>query len=67
MLFAIGSITKNVVAALVLQLADEGVLTLNDSLYRWLPTYPFVDSTITVRQLLNHTSGLYMFWDNRVP
>lgn len=65
MLFAIESITKNVVAALVLQLAEEGALTLNDPLYRWLPTYPFIDSAITIRQLLNHTSGLYMFWDNQ--
>jgi D-alanyl-D-alanine carboxypeptidase len=65
MLFAIGSITKNIVAALVLQLAEEGVLTLNDPLSRWLQKYPFVDSAITIRQLLNHTSGLYMFWDNQ--
>jgi len=65
MLFAIGSITKNVVAALVLQLAEEGILSLNDPISRWLPKYPYVDSTITIRQLLNHTSGLYMFWDNQ--
>ncbi|MBN1996207.1 beta-lactamase family protein [candidate division KSB1 bacterium] len=65
MLFAIGSITKNIVAALVLQLAEEGVLSLDDPLSKWLPKYAFVDSTITIRQLLNHTSGLYMFWDNQ--
>jgi len=65
MLFAIGSITKNVMAALVLQLAEEGKLDLADSLYKWLPAYAHVDSTITLRQLLNHTSGLYMFWDNK--
>jgi D-alanyl-D-alanine carboxypeptidase len=65
MLFAIGSITKNVVAALVLQLAEEGILRLNDPISRWLPKYLYVDSTITIRQLLNHTSGLYMFWDNQ--
>lgn len=65
MLFAIGSITKNVVAALMLQLAEEGALSLNDPLHRWLPPFPHVDSTITIRQLLNHTSGLYMFWDNQ--
>jgi len=64
MLIAAGSITKNVVAALVLQLAEEGVLSLDDPLGRWLPPYPKVDSTITIRQLLAHTSGLYMFWDN---
>ncbi|MBN2354542.1 beta-lactamase family protein [candidate division KSB1 bacterium] len=65
MVFAIGSITKNMVAALALQLAEEGVLSLEDSLHRWLPSYPHVDSSITIRQLLNHTSGLYMFWDNQ--
>jgi len=64
MLFAIGSITKNMVSALVLQLSEEGILHLNDPLHRWLPRYPHVDSTITLKQLMNHTSGLYMFWDN---
>jgi D-alanyl-D-alanine carboxypeptidase len=65
MLIAAGSITKNVVAALVFRLAEEGMLSLDDSLHRWLPAYPKVDSTITIRQLLAHTSGLYMFWDNQ--
>lgn len=64
LLFAIGSITKNVVAALALQLNEEGTLSLNAPLSKWLPAYRHVDSTITIRQLLNHTSGLYMFWDN---
>jgi D-alanyl-D-alanine carboxypeptidase len=64
MLFAIGSITKNMVAALVLQLAEEQLLSLDDPLSRWLPSYPHVDSIITIRQLLNHTSGIYMFWEN---
>lgn len=65
MLFAIGSITKNVVAALTLKLVEEGTLSLNDPLSKWLPSYPHIDSTITVRQLLNHTSGIYMFWSNQ--
>jgi D-alanyl-D-alanine carboxypeptidase len=65
MLFAIGSITKNVVAALTLQLVEEGVLSLDDPLSKWLPAYPHVDSTATLRQLLNHTSGIYMFWSNQ--
>ena len=65
MLFAIGSITKNVVAALVLRLAEEGVLSLEDPLHRWLPTYPRIDSTITIRQLLSHRSGIAMFWENQ--
>jgi len=65
MLFAIGSITKNVVAALIMQLSEEGLLSLEDPLSKWLPIFPNVDSTITIRQLLNHTSGLYMFWLNQ--
>jgi len=65
MLFAIGSITKNVVAALTLELAEQRILLLDDPLSKWLPEYPHIDSNITIRQLLNHTSGIYMFWDNQ--
>ncbi len=65
MLFAIGSITKNFVAALTLKLAEEGKLSLEDSLHSWLPAFPYIDSTITIRQLLNHSSGIYMFWSNQ--
>jgi len=65
MSFAIGSITKNMVAALMLQLAEEGKLSLDDPIGRWLPPYEYVDSRITIRQMLNHTSGLFMFWENQ--
>ena len=65
MLFAIGSITKNVVASLTLKLVEEGMLSLDDPLSDWLPDYPYIDNTITIRQLLNHTSGIYMFWSNQ--
>ena len=64
MLFAIGSITKNIVAALTLKLAEDKKLSLEDPISKWLPPYTYIDSTISVRQLLNHTSGLYMFWEN---
>ena len=65
MLFAIGSVTKNFVAALTLSLAEDGILNLDDPISDWLPPYPYIDGNITIRQLLNHTSGLYMFWDNQ--
>ena len=64
MVFSVGSITKNFVAATILQLVDADSLTLNDRLYQWLPRYNNIDSNITIRQLLNHTSGIYNFTDN---
>lgn len=65
MLFAIGSVTKNFVSTLALKLAEENILALEDPLSKWLPDFPNIDHKISVRQLLNHTSGLYMFWDNQ--
>jgi len=65
MLFAIGSITKTFVATLTLKLVEERILSLEDPLSKWLPSYPHIDSTITIRRLLNHTSGIYMFWSNQ--
>lgn len=65
MVFAIGSITKNFVATLALKLVEEGKLSLDDPLLKWLPEYPHVNSEITIRQILNHTSGIYMFWSNQ--
>lgn len=57
--YLIGSVTKTITAACIVQLADEGILHLDDSLFEWLPSFPYIDSTITIRQLLNHTSGIY--------
>jgi len=65
MLYAIGSITKNFVAALTFKLIEEGILALDDPISKWLPPYNHIDSTITIRQLLNHTSGIYMYFSNQ--
>jgi D-alanyl-D-alanine carboxypeptidase len=65
MVFAVGSITKNFVATLTLKLAEEGQLSLDDPLSKWLPDYPHINNEITIRQLLNHSSGIYMFWSNQ--
>jgi len=64
MIFGMGSMTKNFMATIILQLAEEGVLTVDDSLQQWLPPLPNIDGGITIRQLLNHTSGLYDFTEN---
>ncbi len=54
----VASLTKTMTGALILQLADEGALTLEDAVSRWLPRRRHVDPSITLRQLLNHTNGL---------
>jgi D-alanyl-D-alanine carboxypeptidase len=56
--FGIASTTKTFAATVVLQLAGEGRLSLEDSVEHWLPGLIPIDRRITVRQLLNHTSGL---------
>ncbi|EIV92094.1 serine hydrolase [Frankia sp. QA3] len=55
----VGSITKTFVATVVLQLVEEGRLGLDRPVGRWLPGLLRGGDTITVRQLLNHTSGLF--------
>ena len=62
--FRIGSVTKSFVATVVLQLVGEGRLSLDDNLERWLPGLVPGGEKITVRQLLNHTSGLYNYTDD---
>jgi D-alanyl-D-alanine carboxypeptidase len=58
-LLYIGSITKTFAATTVLLLAEDGVLGLDDSVEQWLPGLVPNGENITIRQLLNHTSGLY--------
>ena len=55
-LFAAGSITKTFVAALTLDLVEQGLLGLDDDASRWLPRLRSARG-VTVRQLLSHTSG----------
>jgi D-alanyl-D-alanine carboxypeptidase len=61
MLFGIGSVTKTYTAAVIHQLAEEGKLSLNDSLFKFLPAFENIDTTIQIRQLLNHTSGIFNY------
>jgi D-alanyl-D-alanine carboxypeptidase len=63
-LFCIASITKTYTAAYILQLVEEGTLSLSDSLHTWIASYPNVDSVITIRQLLDHTSGVFDYYDH---
>ncbi|WP_405359524.1 serine hydrolase domain-containing protein [Kitasatospora sp. NBC_00085] len=61
--FRIASNTKSFVSTVLLQLAGEGRLSLDDSVEKWLPGVVRGSGNdggaITIRQLLNHTSGIY--------
>jgi len=59
--FHVVSISKNILAAVVLQLVDEGKLRLDDDVTKYVPEAPMLGHHVTVRQLLNHTSGIYSF------
>lgn len=54
----IASITKTMTGSVILSLAEEGILGLDDPISRWLDEMENVDPEITIRQLLNHTNGL---------
>ncbi len=58
MIFTIGSNTKTYVAALMMKLHEKGLLNISDTIGKWIVNKPYVDGKITIKQLLNHTSGL---------
>jgi len=66
-LFRIGSVTKQYTAALVLRFVERGKLSLDDTLDKFVPQFPLHTSpagrAVTVRQLLNHTSGIPSYTD----
>ncbi len=60
-LFGFASITKTYVSAAVMKLVEEGILNLDDTLSMWISPLTYVNSGITIRQLLGHTSGVYNY------
>ncbi|HSQ28416.1 MAG TPA: serine hydrolase domain-containing protein [Gemmatimonadaceae bacterium] len=56
--FYIASLSKQFTAMSIVLLAQEHRLSLDDSIRRWVPEVPSFGTTITLRQLLHHTSGL---------
>ncbi|GAA2816498.1 hypothetical protein GCM10020220_000800 [Nonomuraea rubra] len=67
--FRIGSAAKPFTATVVLQLAAEGRLSLDDTVQKWLPGLVKGNGndggTITIRHLLNHTSGIFNYGNDK--
>ena len=59
--FEIGSITKQFTAVAILMLEEQGKLSVNDEMTKYIPEYPTQGKTITIHHLLNHTSGIQSY------
>ncbi len=61
--FQIGSITKQFTAISILMLEEQGKLSVEDKIGKYIPEYTEIGKDITIHHLLNHTSGI----KNRTP
>src|SRR5690349_14026020 len=59
--YRIGSITKQFTSAEIMRLVERGKLSLDDPMSKYLPDVPLHGQTVTIRQLLNHTSGIHSY------
>lgn len=57
-IYEAGSVSKQFVAAAVIQLSLEGKVSLDEDVRRWLPELPDYGAPITLRMMMTHTSGL---------
>lgn len=67
MLLGIGSNTKLFTSVLCMKLAENGQLDLDNPISTWLLTYTNINPSITLRELLQHTSGLDDYVDHLMP
>ena len=67
-LFSAGSITKSFTAVAIMKMVEDSMLSLEEPVHKFFPVYANIDTTVTIRELLNHTSGIYnvtanpLFW-----
>jgi CubicO group peptidase (beta-lactamase class C family) len=62
-IFHVASVSKQFTAFAAALLAEEGALSLDDDVRRWVPEVPDFGHTITLRHLIHHTSGLRDQWE----
>jgi CubicO group peptidase (beta-lactamase class C family) len=63
-IFQIGSVTKQFTSAIILKLQAAGKLNVQDPISKYFPQYPHGDS-ITIEQLMLHTSGIYSYTNDK--
>ncbi|MFL5488345.1 MAG: serine hydrolase domain-containing protein [Gemmatimonadaceae bacterium] len=59
--YRIGSITKQFTSSAIMRLVEHGRLSLEDDVSKYLPEVPLHGQRVTVRELLNHTSGIHSY------
>ena len=62
-IFRIGSITKQFTSVAIMQLEEQGKLSIQDPITKYIPDYPTKGHTITIEHLLTHTSGIRSYTD----
>lgn len=65
--FRIASLTKTFIAMATLKLVEEGKISLDDTVEKWLPGLIPQGADMTVRQVMNHSSGLFNFYHTPSP
>ena len=61
--FHVASMSKQFTAASIVMLAQQGKLSLDDPVRRYIPEFPDFGTPITIRRLIHHTSGLRDQWN----
>ena len=60
-IYEIGSITKQFTSAAIMRLVEQGRVKLDDDLSTYVPQFPLHGRKVSIRQLLNHTSGIHSY------
>ena len=60
-IYEIGSITKQFTSAAIMRLVEQGRVGLDDDLSKYVPQFPLQGKKVSIRQLLNHTSGIHSY------
>ena len=64
-IYEVGSLTKQITATAIMRLVERQKLTLDDDIGRYLPEFPLEGHHVTVRTLLNHTSGVHNYTNDQ--